>query len=189
MIEHDGSLDFIAREKCEKGCRQQLKNMADHVVDSQWLALETIQDMWQFGYMKPGLCLTLVSINQAILYFEKPLYEVRKLVEGLVPVPKKDVVGKILEKMALVRINRIMSEINLSNKNLATEKKPLLPIPEITDKGRLHAAVRILRDGPLWSTEKVVKDVDKFLTEKKNLTDAHVQAAWNEYVTRLVMKQ
>jgi hypothetical protein len=214
----DPALDKIAQARCDAGCRDVLKKMADEVIKTS-IATEFIAAMEMAGkreWLKDGLLVTLVRVNQAMLVFYADISAVASRIEAAVPAPKNTVPvpPKVLGKMAAIRIKRILKAYSQKNEqiemnNERVEKalaeaagKPLtgwmanwkiearLTPPEnvVTVQGLRDAVAKGKTELYKHDAERIESDVSE-LVSKPELGDEHVADGWHMVLAGLVMSE
>lgn len=112
-------LDVLAQQKCDEGCREQIKAIAVEVVRTG-IAREMVQSMEMFqswGWFRTELVVTLVRVNQAVLVFHEEPDSVMKKIGPMIPRTKKNVPTpeKVFVKMLATRINNMLKGIKSHN--------------------------------------------------------------------------
>ena len=117
---HSVALDQLAQRKCEEGCRENIKEAADEVmrtgISDEIIAAMKIAEAR--GFLHPDLNLTLVQINQALLFFKINQESVKALISPMtahkknsVPVPPK-----VLIKMCAIRLKKLVEMFKAHNR-------------------------------------------------------------------------
>jgi hypothetical protein len=211
---HDNVLDRLAQKKCDEGCRDNLKSAADEVMRTG-ISNEIIQAMEMAearGFLHPDLTLTLVQVNQALLFFKADEVVVKEKLMALtaktknsVPVPPK-----VIVKMCALRLKKLVDaykahQMGVESHNqrraeaIATQphsywaSAPIetsFPVPdELRDVETLKAALDVMATHfKAWETR--TRDLRKefeILLAKPELTDDHISAGWDLVLTGEVM--
>ena len=207
---HDVLLDQMAMKKCDEGCRPNLKDAADETMRTG-ISAEIIQAMQLAearGFLHPDLTLTLVQINQALLFFKTDADSVKALVSVMVPKTKNSVPipPKVIVKMAALRLNKLVKSLHEHNRNASDRNasnaaqaaagqawamgQPPVPSLTVPDELRtVEATKRALQDLVnlrSWQARDIEKDF-VMLFAKPELTDEHISAGWDLVLTGEVM--
>lgn len=217
---HDDVLDRLAQKKCDEGCRANLKDAADEVMRTG-ISNEIIQAMRIAevrGFLHPDLTLTLVQINQALLFFKADEVSVKEKLTALTPRAKNPVPvpPKVLVKMCALRLKKLVEAFVAHNKNAEAQNKNraealaeasaypnrpppwaantamqvILPIPE--ELRTIEAVKEILTGAEKYINKWTFREVEKefaILLAKPELADEHMSAGWDLVLTGQVMSE
>lgn len=117
MIHHSDDLDKIAQEKDFLGCRASLKAGATRYVScaKHKVYLQAFEHAYREGYIRPELEVTLVFINQGVLVYERPIQDVRPIVESAQTTVKAKVPSSVIQKMLISRFREIQRIVRTEN--------------------------------------------------------------------------
>lgn len=204
MIHHLDSLDKLANDKANEGCRAELKKLADRFVacGNHDKMIETYRLADHLGHLNSSLVLTIVSINQGLLFFQKSPDDVKDLISKLTPTPKGRVGDLILTRMAAVRIKRIhdlvatnnnhnkqMYEWQVSQGKGNIGSPPVYePLPELRTIQEIRNYVDESKH-PLfrWDWRKLKDRLEKELLNKPELTDENISLGMDLVIAGQVM--
>lgn len=199
---HDDGLDKLAKQKCDAGCRKQLKGMAARYIHTG-IGPEMIESM-EFarnqGYLKPDLDVTYVLINQGLLVFNELVESVKCKINNVNKADKVPTPRKVLVKMCAIRINRIRRLYEGYNKyskdasrhtSISAGVVPLYEVPEdVNTTAKLkHAYEHGKRSLSYhWMVSGQCKAFEQFLNSPE-LTDQIVSEAWDLVLTGSVLSE
>ena len=203
MFYHDTHLDIEASGKAEAGCRAPLKEAATEYIPTydHEKIIQSFLIMNDRGYFRPDMCLTVVSINQGILLFHKPIEEVREIVRRVSPPVKGKVSSNQLQKMVAIRIERIHKVIKNTNdsrkqyhewqKQNASKASPLviLELPDFNTVQEFQEYVNTAQEYDLRGLANIQKEIKRSLLSKPELTDADVAGGMALIVAGMVMEE
>lgn len=197
MFNWSAKLDQIAKDRCDSGCRNELKSIADQheACGDHKKIIQTYEEAERLGYLRPDLVLTLVSVNQAILHFRKPLDQVWRMIEDLKPTPKGKVPNKVLVKMMAKRIQEVREIVQKANKykqdsyryhiEAATRNNQPIPPPPVLVPDPEFDSIQSLHDFMsqhqtaqyLWELKRIYRKMKQDILVKPELGDQEVREA------------
>ena len=196
MLYHDYELDTLADNKAEQGCRAKLKRAANNYlsVGNQKKTLSAYQTADSFGHLRNDMNLTIVCINQGMLFFNKTLAETFEVVQGIEPDVKGKVPSSVLVKMLANRLDKIVKSIKERNQYAMDSYKwqlesaksrglQLPPMPVMIESPEFRTIDQLKS----YFTQKIGysvehsmrKEFNKNIFTKPELTDKDVSDAMN----------
>jgi hypothetical protein len=208
MFATDAELDKLASHKSDIGCRKQLKEAADKYVPcgSHVNIVWTLQMAEEDGYLRPDIVLTVVCINQGILFFRKPLEEVRQIVQDITPQRKAKIPSKVLTRMTAIRLNKLKGyirehnasaqahykwQLNMSNNGAASVPTPPVQF-EMPDLRTIEQARNFLQsyNGNMqYYVNKLKKEMERDIFSRPELTDSDVSFAMDLVIMGTVAEE
>lgn len=207
-IFHDEMLDELATKKCDIGARADIKKHADEVrlTGDCDIIIRTWMEADRDGAIGEMFNLTFVKIPQALVYFYRPINEVRPLIESAQPKVKAKVGTKVLAKMVAVRIRNLLIEIKASNDNEVAHynfilknpnysgQTPTLPVPhellgDIDSIARLEEEFDRWAKTGRWGRDRWLRLLRKELLNKPELTDQDVKDGYGMVIAGQVMEE
>lgn len=215
MFQYSLSLDKIANEKADEGARAELKKSAYEYVScgDHHKIVSTYELASRLGHLREDMTITLVSINQGVLIYHKPIEEVQSIIEAIEYKPKGKVSSKVLQKMTyrfLKSIHEIVVAGNAYEKQryewaLQSQKNNLnfpttIPAPVVivmpefrTVKQLNDWLIDFANPGTLnkttsrWQFSQLHKKMHKKLLRKPELADQDISGGTDLLISDIVM--
>ena len=202
MIEHIEELNRLAQSKCDHGCRRALIKLADkyNACGDAKRVIKGFLIAKDLGYWAPQNVITFVDIPNGLLVFEKPPEEVRAIIESAVPEPKQEVPRTTLVRMVYKRLHDVKTTVDLANAHsLRTYQwhvsnghapSPYVKevFPEIRNKEELIRELTRLGK-TFFEVKRILKEFQKSLFIKKELTDDVISEAMDLMVASMVIEE
>ena len=120
MFYNSFDLDKLARNKCELGCRDALKNICTSYIKCG--DVTTIINAYRIadslGQLNPNLNIVAVVVHQGVMFFHDKPENVKKIIEEIQPIRKGRVADSVLVKMIHSRLEQLDSVIKNVNEYL-----------------------------------------------------------------------
>lgn len=208
MFYHSNDLDSMASKKADEGCRQVLKRSADVVkpCGDHAKIISAYEIANANGHLRPEMTLTIVGLNQVLLFFYKDLETTTELIKAARPEIKGEVPKAVLIKMAALRLSNLVKEVkqhNYSqlqsykwmvesyNKDPKNHFAPVAPVAiNIPDLRTVESIRDFIKSNPkVYQIRHMLPKFEKDLFSKSELTDNEISSAMDQVIIGLVSEE
>lgn len=198
MVHYDDRLNVLASQKCEEGCRESLKSLANYYSSKAMYShtLSFYQEAQERGHIR-DINLTIVMIKGGVLFFEMTPQKAEKLIFKATSKVKKASPPSTLVRMVEKRIRKIHEYVESFRQQGGGELQVMLDsIPDFKTIQSIRSFLsKTCHNTSPSSTyfemrhfSRILLDLEKNVFNKQELTDQHISDAMDLVISSQVME-